>query len=212
MSGGACTITGIVLAAGASLRMGRPKQLLPLGGRPLLQHVLDAAAASSLAGLVVVLGHEADAVGAALTLPGRAQIVRNARYRDGQGGSLACGLAATDPRAAAVMVLLGDQPSVSSALIDELARRFRAGDAVAQRPVWRGAGGERVPGHPVVLGRRWWPDAARLCGDEGARALFAARPDWLREVVLEGPPPGDVDDADDYRRTVAAHADARTGG
>ena len=78
------TVVGLVLAAGAARRMGRPKQLLPLGGRALLQHVVDAAAASALGDVVIVLGHEADAIEAALRLPARARVVRNPDHAEGR--------------------------------------------------------------------------------------------------------------------------------
>jgi molybdenum cofactor cytidylyltransferase len=68
------------------------------------------------------------------------------------------------------------------------------------RPCWRGAGGATVPGHPVVLGRALWPPLMRLTGDRGARGMFAEHPEWVREIELDGSPPLDVDDRDDYRR------------
>lgn len=197
------SVAGIVLAAGGSRRLGRPKQLLALRGRPMVQHVLDAAEASALGEIVVVLGHAATEVRSAIRLPARARCVVNGDWAAGQSTSLACGLAAIAADAEAALVLLGDQPAVTDALIDRLLALWRAQpEPPALRPCWRERDGTIVPGHPVVLGRVLWPAAARLDGDRGARALFAAHPEWLREVELEGPPPLDVDDEDDYRRTV----------
>jgi molybdenum cofactor cytidylyltransferase len=196
-------VAGVVLAAGASRRMGRPKQLLPLAGRPLLQHVLDAAAASGLGEIVVVLGHQAETIGRALTLPPRARTVVNAAHAAGQATSLACGLAALGPEVAAAAVLLGDQPAVDAALIDAVLAAFRAGRDTAVRPVWRDAEGAAHPGHPVVLARRSWAEAAALDGDRGARELFRRHPEWVRALPMAGAPPGDIDDAADYRRASA---------
>ncbi len=192
----------ILLAAGASRRMGRPKLLLPVAGRPLLQHAIDAAAASLVAEIVVVLGHEAEAVRRAVALPLAARIVVNADYAAGQGTSLACGLAAAAVDAAVAIVLLGDQPHVTSALVDIVLAAYRAGDAPIVRPVWRAGDGSPRPGHPVALGRAVWPEVAALTGDEGARALCARHPAWVHELAMDGEPLPDIDDPDDYRRAV----------
>jgi molybdenum cofactor cytidylyltransferase len=212
MSVGAARVVAIVLAAGSSRRMGRPKQLLPLAGRPLLQHVLDAAAGAAIAEIVLVLGHEADAVRRAVRLPPHARIVVNAAHAAGQSTSLACGLAAAGDDAAAAVVLLGDQPQVTSALIDVVVAAFQSGTAPAVRPVWRDAGGAERPGHPVVLARRVWPAVAALTGDHGARALFATHPEWVCALPMAGDPPDDVDDLAGYQRVVDAANAASTGG
>ena len=205
-------LVGIILAAGASRRMGRPKQLLALAGRPLLQHVVDAANGSVLTELVLVLGHAATEIRVALVVPPRCRVVVNPDHAAGQSTSLASGLAAVDAGAAAVVVLLGDQPGVTSALVDRVGERFLTGDAPAVRPVWRTAGGVPRPGHPVVLARRLWPALAGLAGDQGARVLFDAHPEWMCELEIAGDPPPDVDDLDDYRRVLGASAVAPTGG
>lgn len=196
-------IAGVVLAAGASRRMGKPKQLLPLRGRPVLQHALDAAAASGVGEIVLVLGHEADAIRGAIALPARARVVVNQAWAEGQGGSLACGLAAVASEAAAAAVLLGDQPEVDATIIDTVLAAYRIDADTALRPVWRDAAGATHPGHPVVLARRTWTELATLDGDRGARELFRRHPDWVRELPMAGPPPSDIDDAADYRRASA---------
>jgi len=198
------TVVGLVLAAGAARRMGRPKQLLPLGGRALLQHVVDAAAASALGDVVIVLGHEADAIEAALRLPARARVVRNPDHAEGQSTSLRHGLAAAPADATAAAVLLGDQPGIGPAVIDAVLAGFATAGTAAVRPVWRGADGRAHPGHPVVLGRALWPAVAELRGDRGARALFERHPEWVTPVAMAGEPPADVDDDEDYRRACEA--------
>lgn len=203
-AGGRGFVAGIVLAAGASTRMGRPKQLLPVAGRPLLQHVIDQASASCLAEVVVVLGSDADrvrrAVGPAASCPTR--WVVNPDHGKGQSTSLRLGLQSTDARATAAAILLGDQPGVSAALIDTVVERFLAGDAPAARPVHLTAGGRRVPGHPVVLARRIWDSVERVRGDQGARQVLAAHPEWLLEVPVTGDPPADIDTWEDYQRAL----------
>jgi molybdenum cofactor cytidylyltransferase len=195
--------SGVILAAGASTRMGRPNQLLRLGGEYLLQRVIDHAAASRLDEIVVVLGYLADEIRDAIRLPaGRpARVVINSDYDQGQSTSLRVGLRSTDPRAIGAAVLLGDQPHVSPSLIDRIAAAFLSARSPVVRPVYSRSG-RRVPGHPVFLGRTIWPDVERLRGDQGARLLVSAHPDWLLEVPVEGEPPADVDTWEDYQRAV----------
>lgn len=152
----------IVLAAGAGRRFGGPKQLAPLAGRPLLQHVVDAAPDP----LTVVIGAHAEQVRAAVDLDG-IEVVVCADWEEGQAASLRAGVAAVGDVDAAV-VLLGDMPFVTPQVIagaaDHLTRRW---DAV--RTLYRGA-----PGHPVVLGRRVLHAVPSLRGDVGARDLLRA--------------------------------------
>jgi molybdenum cofactor cytidylyltransferase len=204
VDGSRSTVSGVVLAAGASSRLGRPKQLLSVGDRRLLQCVLDSALASRLDEVIVVLGHLADEVRAAIPLEtdSRVKVVVNPEYAAGQSTSLRRGLHAADPSACAAAILLGDQPTLTAELIDTVVAAFLASDAHAARPVYPDAGG--APGHPVVLGREIWSGLETLAGDRGARDLFAARPDWLLSLPVAGEPPLDVDSEDDYRRILGA--------
>ena len=200
------SVCGIVLAAGRGVRMGgTPKQLLPLGGRPLLQHVLDAAADAGVEGLVVVLGHAADRIAPALRLPPGARVVVNPRHDEGQSTSLGVALAAMPPEASAALVLLGDQPEVRP----EAIRAVIAGAADA--PVVRASYGG-VPGHPVLLDRSLWPQLARGRGDAGARGLIAARGERPALVELGGAAPADIDTPEDYARLTARGPAAPGGG
>jgi molybdenum cofactor cytidylyltransferase len=152
----------IVLAAGAGRRFGGPKQLAPLDGRPLLQHVVDAAPDP----LTVVLGAHADQVRAAVDFDG-VDVVICKDWQEGQAASLRAGVEAVGPVDAAV-VLLGDMPFVTPQVIagavDHMSGRW---DAV--RTLYSGA-----PGHPVVLGRRVLDAVGDLRGDLGARDLLRA--------------------------------------
>jgi len=206
VEGGRVRLSGILLAAGASTRMGRPKQLLSLGGRPLLQHALDAAAGARLDEIVLVLGHRSAEIRAALRLPDRpaCRVVVNRGYRDGLGSSLALGLRAADPAAGAAAILLGDQPSVTAARIDRVAEAFLASGSPAARPVYAGPGDDRVPGHPVFLARELWSELAERGGDRGARDLLRGHPDLLHQIPLGDDPPVDVDTPADWERLQAA--------
>ncbi len=203
-------LSGIILAAGSSTRMGQPKQLLPLAGKPLLQHAIDAAATSCMDEVIVVLGGHAEKIESALRLSpgGKVRIVVNDQYSNGQSASLRLGLRSAAADSCASAVLLGDQPFVTAELIDKIAAAFEAGDAPITRPVYIAANGDAVPGHPVLIARRIWPDVERLEGDEGARALLASHPDWLQEVRMDGTPAADIDTQADYQRALNAAADS----
>jgi len=191
------SVVGIVLAAGRGARMGSPKQLLELDGRPLLQHVIDAAAAAPLEGVIVVLGHEAERVAAALDLPAGAVVVANPLHRDGQSASLRAGLDRAPGGAAAALVLLGDQPEVRTDAIAALVEAHAVSDAPILRAAYRGRAG-----HPVVLDRSIWPDVAALRGDAGARALIAAGAGPVALVEVGGDAPQDIDTPEDHRRLL----------
>jgi len=189
--------SAIVLAAGRSRRMGRRVALLPLAGRPVLQHVIDAAAASHVDEIVLVLDAAAREVCEALSLPNHLRVAEAHDAAEGQGASLVAGLRAVSAKCDAAVVLLGDQPGVDAASIDLAIDEFRTHDAPAVRPVH---GERRIPGHPVILDRSLWPRLHALRGDAGARALLAAHSDWLHTFPIEGDPPADLDTWDDYLR------------
>lgn len=196
-------LSGVILAAGASRRMGRPKQLLPFGDRCLLQHVLDAAVASRLDEVILVLGCCAPEIRAAVRWPAtrRVQVIVNPDWAQGQSSSLRLGLRSASPQSVGAAILLGDQPQVTGQLIDLIAAAFLAADTPAARPVYT-ASGTHCPGHPVFLARRIWPAVEQLQGDQGARVLIAAHPDWMTEVTLDEQPPVEIDTIEEYRRAV----------
>jgi molybdenum cofactor cytidylyltransferase len=187
-------ISGVVLAAGTSSRLGRPKQLLELQGRPLLQHVVDAAEGSGLDEVVVVLGHEAERIASALELPPGARVAVNEDYEAGQSASLRTGLSSLDSRADAAAILLGDQPGLTSAAIRKVLDAFRESDAAIVRALWQG-----TPGHPVVLARTEWESVRKLEGDRGARDLIAGS-ERAELIEMDEPPVADVDTWEQYER------------
>lgn len=168
-------IVGLVLAAGAGRRYGGLKQLAPLGGRPILERVLAAMAASPVDGTVVVLGAQAEAVLAGVDLHG-ALPVRCEEWEDGVSMSLRAGLEAI-PDAEAAVVTVGDQPLLSPLAVERVlaardpASRGAGGSALAVRATYAG-----VPGHPVVIENALFERARSLSGDAGARALLDSVP------------------------------------
>lgn len=187
-------VAGLLLAAGSSRRMGRPKQLVVVGGRALLAQAVETALDARLDALVLVLGHAAQEIRAALPIDAdaRLRVVVNAAYREGVASSLRAGLAALPEGTTHVAVLLADQPTLSSATVRRVVAEALDSGAWITRPVWR-EDGEVVPGHPVVLSGPALRELASLEGDVGARALVARHPEWVHELSMPGAPPPDVD-------------------
>lgn len=190
-------IAGIVLAAGTSSRMGRPKLLLPLAGTPVLQHVLDALTGAPVDEIVVVLGPEPDAVRTALVPSPRTRFVVNGRYAEGQSTSLRAGLSAAGEEVEAAIVLLGDQPGIRSDAIAAVAAAFlenTQGPGVVQATY------EGRPGHPTLLARTVWEEIGGGPADEGAREWIGRHPGRRLKVEVGGWPPQDIDTPQDYER------------
>jgi molybdenum cofactor cytidylyltransferase len=176
MSGG--PVLGVVLAAGGSTRMGRPKQLAELDGRPLLAHVLAAADAAPVDRVVVALGGAADAVLEQVDL-GRAEPLVVDGWAAGMGHVLASTLAKAGDDWEAVVVLLGDQPLVPGGAVARVVEAWRSGAG----PVVTATYGGR-PGHPRLFDRGLLPELLRLTGDTGARDLLATHPDRVHRVEV----------------------------
>ncbi len=171
-------MVAVVLAAGESRRMGRPKQLLEVCGRPMLEHVLR-----MLSGLfervVVVLGHAYAEVLNAVEVPGNALVVFNPRYGEGISTSVRAGLSALD--AEAYLIYLGDMPCVRPTTIVALVEAYRRGGRPAVVPTYRG-----MRGNPVVVSRALKPLAEGLTGDRGLSSVLDAVGPLYVEVDDEG--------------------------
>jgi molybdenum cofactor cytidylyltransferase len=187
-------ISAIILAAGTSSRFGRTKQLLELEDKPLVQHAIDAAVAAGVDEVVVILGHDADAVRAAIVVPPNGRVVGNPEYEQGQSTSVRAGLAACDPDSEGALVLLADQPRLAPEHLGLLIERFLE----ERRPVTR-LRYRDGPG-PALLAREVWGEVSALTGDAGAREFFAADPARLTEVSVDADAPPDVDLPGDEER------------
>ncbi len=191
-------VTGLVLAAGGSKRLGRPKQLLPYGDATVLDHVLDVARECPFQQRLCVLGAGAGDVRATVELTGL-EVVENVDYGDGCSSSIAAALAAVDPRAEVLVLMLGDQPGVVPATVSALlAGRGEASLAACAYTDGRG--------HPLALARTTFPELAALHGDKGVWKLLDRHGERVADVAIDGPIPRDIDTWDDYEAVLASAA------
>jgi molybdenum cofactor cytidylyltransferase len=187
-------VSGLVLAAGGSRRLGRPKQLLPYGGSTLLGHTLATARACGFDQLVCVIGGAAEQVRDAVDLAG-VEVVENDEFGTGCSSSIALALGAVDARSDVLVLLLGDQPGVTPETVSALL----AGRGDAPLAVCRYEDGR---GHPFAFARSTFADLAALHGDKGVWKLLDRGAGDVAEVEVAGPVPLDVDTWDDYRAVL----------
>jgi molybdenum cofactor cytidylyltransferase len=189
-------VAAILLAAGESRRWGADNKLLtPIDGRPMVRRTAEAILASAVRPVLVVTGHEADEVRAALVaLP--LSIHHAPDFADGMSASLRTGIAAVPADCLGALICLGDMPFVRPDTLDRLASAFSG-----QAALFPTSQGKR--GNPVLLARSLFADIMKLTGDQGARAILTAIPDRVNELPVDDP--GilrDVDRPDALRHTL----------
>lgn len=193
-------VAGVLLAAGRGTRMGSSNKLLmDVGGRPLVVVAVEQAIGSQLDCVVVVVGHQADQVRAALAgMP--VEIFENPDFREGLSASIRAGIGALTSGFDGVAFLLGDMPCVRSSHIDTLIGAF----ATAGRGAICVSSYQGSRGNPVLWDAQYLPDLRRLSGDVGGRGLLARYADRVREVPMpDGGVLIDVDRPDDFRSAAS---------
>jgi molybdenum cofactor cytidylyltransferase len=189
-------VTGLILAAGGSSRLGQPKQLLPYGDGTLLGQVLETARVSPIDQLIVALGGSSEEILSSVDLRG-ADVAINESYGDGCSSSIAAALPLIDPAADTLVLLLGDQPGVTAANVWNLVQgRGDTPIAVCRY--------DDARGHPFAFGREVFAELAELHGDKGVWKLIERRPELVREVRTPGLVPPDVDTWEDYEAALSA--------
>jgi molybdenum cofactor cytidylyltransferase len=184
-------VTGLLLAAGGSSRLGQPKQLLPYGGATLLDHSLATARACRFDQLLCVLGGGADSIRRAVDLSG-VEVVENREFGTGCSSSISVALAAVDARTDVLVLLLADQPGVTPETVAALLHG--RGDAPLAVCAY-----EDGRGHPLAFARRVFADLKLLHGDKGVWKLLDRRADEVVDIPIAGRIPPDVDTWEDYR-------------
>ena len=174
-------VTGVILAAGQGRRMGKPKQLLQLGGKPMVWHVAATACQASLAEILVITGAYAPEVKHVLQeLP--LQVIYNEEWVQGQSTSVIKGVQSVKDETQAVLFLLADQPLVDIELINNLVKAFQETKASIIMPRCHNR-----PGNPVLFDLGVWRSALlKLSGDEGARQIIRQHQAAIHYIELPG--------------------------
>jgi molybdenum cofactor cytidylyltransferase len=189
-------VTGLVLAAGGSSRLGQPKQLLPYGAATLLDHTLGTARACGFDQLLCVIGGSSAPIRAAVDLSG-AEVVVNQAFGAGCSSSIAAALHAVDPGSDVLVLLLGDQPGVIPATVAALLDG--RGDATLAACRY-----DDGRGHPLAFARSVFGELSALHGDKGVWKLLDRRAAEVVDVPVPGAVPLDVDTWEDYEAVLSA--------
>ncbi len=197
-------ITAVVPAAGMSTRLGRNKLLLPFKGKSLIAHAVDTLMDSMVDEIIVVLGHEADQVRAAIGKR-HVKFVDNRDYQQGLGTSVHVGFAAVPVNSTAIMIYLADQPLLEAREVDFLIRAFvKAGKSNKNIvvPLFRGQ-----RGNPVVVSSSHKASILAVAGETGCRRVIQQNPDQVLTVEMETDHVvRDIDTIEAYERLVAEAA------
>jgi len=192
-------ISAILLAAGESRRMGRPKLLLKWGGSTIIEKSVDTLLASKIDELIVVLGHQAQAILRKLGAR-RLKAVVNPQYRMGMSTSIRTGIGQVSSMSEAILIALADQPLIERDLIDHLIDTYGRNPQGIVLPSYKGR-----RGHPVILdSNRYRGEMENLMGDAGCRPILERHPGDILEVPVDSE--GvlvDIDSWEHYRSTAA---------
>jgi molybdenum cofactor cytidylyltransferase len=185
-------VSAVVLAAGASKRLGSPKQLLDIAGSKMIERVLRALRGTSVDEIIVVLGYAAAQI--ARYVPAWCRVVQNANWEEGIASSIRTGLAAVDRRAEAAMFILADQPNVGSQAMERILHAYYGSSKPIVVPVYQGR-----RGNPVLFDRCLFPALETLQGDVGGRQVLAR---FVGKTLAVEMPSAevffDIDTAEDY--------------
>jgi len=191
-------ISGLILGAGASQRLGPPKQVLPYRDTTMLGWVVkQVERATGLDELIVVLGRAANEIREHVDF-GKARVVENPVFAEGCSSSYRAGLGALNPQSRAIMIILGDQPGILPEIIDRLAEEWRREEALIALCSYDGR-----KGHPMVFAQSMFEQLKGLHGDKAAWKLVDANAPLVQEVHFSLPFPDDINTAADFERLAA---------
>lgn len=190
------SVSAVLLAAGESRRMGRPKQLLPIGDRTAIEMAIENLLASPVSEVIVVLGYKANEIAERISyLP--VKIVINTDYTRGMSSSVKAGLKAVSDMAEGVLFAHGDQPFVTPMVIDKLVSAFSQG-AFIVLPIYQGK-----TGHPVILDIKYRQDILEMDEGLGLRQVIRKYSDDIQRVEVDSPAVlMDMDEMKEYHRQL----------
>lgn len=192
------TVAVIVVAAGLSTRMGEPKQLLPYGQHTVIEQIVFVLLQCPLVEIVVVTGHERQTLETKLaTRPVRT--VFNPNYEVGEMlSSVQCGLLALDTAAQAALIVLGDQPQLEIAVVQQVIQAYQMGLGRLVIPSF-----QMRRGHPILIDRAYWPEILALDSSKRLRTVINSHTDEIYYVVVETDSVlRDIDTPEEYQREL----------
>jgi molybdenum cofactor cytidylyltransferase len=190
-------IWAMILAAGESRRMREAKLLLPFRGKTIIETIIESVIRSKVDKILVVLGSDIEKIEEKIkSFP--LEFAFNPDYRSGMLSSIQRGFKALPKDAQAVLIILGDQPSVSSKVINKIIAAYKKTGKGIVLPVYK-----KERGHPVLIDTKYRQEVAKLSPKIGLRKLVYNRPDDILEVKVETSSVlRDIDDAEDYRKEL----------
>ena len=190
-------IWGMILAAGESKRMGKPKLLLPFGEKTIIETVIDSVIQSKLDDVLVVLGAHREKIEKKIK-DFSIKIVVNPNFKNDMLSSVQCGFRALPEDVEASLVILGDQPEISSALINKIVEAYKKSKKGIVLPVYR-----KNRGHPVLIDMKYQGEIEDLNPDLGLRNLVYKHAEDILEVEVITPSIlQDIDTIEDYNREL----------
>jgi molybdenum cofactor cytidylyltransferase len=190
-------ISAVVLAAGMSTRLGRPKQLLSIGDQTMIEVVIDKLLEAEIEEIVVVVGYHADRI-KELLIERDIQIIYNPDYKLGQSTSLIKAIEALNEKCTGILCMLGDQPLVKLSTLNSLITEFEQGDDLIVFPKYNDQ-----RGNPAIFSTKLKSEMLKVSGDQGARSLLIKYKDQSKAIEVDDQ--GvifDIDTESDYQRLL----------
>lgn len=188
-------IWGIILASGMSTRMGAPKTLLKYKNKTIIEHVITTAKQSRLDYVAVVINDDVDGLYSLVKLAGADKIIKNQQPHLGMSSSLQMGIRALPEPVEAAVILLADQPEMTSDEIDAVLKSFQDNKKplIIQCSYWH-----REKGHPVLFHRKLFPDLLKISGDQGGKSVIKQYKEKVVYAEIDKKSIPDIDEYHDY--------------